>query len=332
MTQRSSVDLDQFGAESPVQNLVGGRRPGRHRAIVSGDSEDRIGDGRSVIISHYESGHVDQAARGDGGSLSRLRADSARRVVNAEQGTGPLQRYISSQVDAMHGSGEMLPLQQPFDGDGGARKGIAGRGFDHLQGGEIRSLQVDADPLAIGIHRGGGVGMNSDLGADQVGVRCARLLDDEYGEGSIRQLQVQHHGVGIFGDAMDGALDLYPLGVISAGLEEGKADARRVWRKRSATENANLRVVNDGTEASWFGDTTHVHQRSGEERCRQLGSLTDKDAPSVIVNEDGGKPGAVVGIEEGDHPAQMDGIAALGLLAGEAVRLECGGECGELAL
>jgi hypothetical protein len=72
---------------------------------------------------------------------------------------------------------------------------------------------------------------------------------------------------------MDGALDLYPLGVFLAGLEDGKVDAWRVRGERSAAENADLRVADDGTEASWGADTPHVHQGSGKELRRQLGSL-----------------------------------------------------------
>ena len=78
-----------------------------------------------------------------------------------------MQGYVSAQVNAMQGCGVMLPVQQTIDGDGRGGIGIAGRGFYHFYGGDARRLQVDADHLAIGVHRGGGVGIDADLSVHQ---------------------------------------------------------------------------------------------------------------------------------------------------------------------
>ena len=50
------------------------------------------------------------------------------------------------------------------------------------------------------------------------------------------------------------------------------------------------------------------------------------------MNEDRRISRAKVGIEVGNNPAQMDGEGADGLLVGEAVRLTCCRERGELLL
>ncbi len=91
-------------------------------------------------------------------------------------------------------------------------------------------------------------------------------------------------------------------------------------------------IADDGTEASGCGDTLHVYQGSDEELRRRPGVLTDKDAAGSVVNEDRRFSRTKVRIEVGNNPAQMDGEGAEGLLVGEAVRLPCCRERGQLPL
>ena len=158
------------------------------------------------------------------------------------------------------------------------------------------------------------------------------VFDHDDVDGSIRHRQAQNHAVARFDDVMDGTLDLNPLGVVGTGLEAGKADTRRVCGERSAAQDADLCIADDGTKPSRSADTLDVHQGSDEEFRGRCGSLSHIDASGGIVNEDRGISGAEVRIEVGDHSAQMDGIGADGLVVGEAMRLSCSGERGELTL
>ena len=58
-----------------------------------------------------------------------------------------------------------------------------------------------------------------------------------------------------FDDVVDGTLDFYPLRIIRTGFEMGKGDTRSTFGKGSAAEDADMRMADDGTEASGCGDS-----------------------------------------------------------------------------
>ena len=171
------------------------------------------------------------------------------------------------------------------------------------------------------------VGINSDFGIDQVGVGRARLLGYGDVDGAIPHLQAQCHAAGILDDPMNRAFHLHPLGVVSAGLEVGKPDSRRIRRKRSAAQDSKHRVADDWTEAARSAHPTHVQQGSYEERigrlARYLAEQLDKDSAGGIVNEDRWLALAKVRIEVGNNPAKMDREAKHGVFVAEAVRFPC---------
>jgi len=201
--------------------LFGGDGLGGDRVAYSGLSEYGIGDDRGAVFGGGESCHVNQVAGGERCVLGCLDANSARRVLNAERRTGPIQGDFSAQMDAVMGVGQLVPMQQTVDRHGRALEGIAGRCFHHGDRGQVGRHEVDADHLAVAIDGGSGIGVDSDFGVDQGGVGLAGLAQQGYADGSAFHGQAKGDAMAVLKDGVDSALDLNPLGVVKAGFEPG---------------------------------------------------------------------------------------------------------------
>jgi hypothetical protein len=106
-----AVDLNQIGIVIAFENLLDGDRHSHNGRAFSGDFEHRVGEGRLIVIRSRKAHNVNQIAQIEERILSRLNANSATHVLNAERGTGPLESHISAQVYAMERSGILIPMQ-----------------------------------------------------------------------------------------------------------------------------------------------------------------------------------------------------------------------------
>ena len=152
---------------------LGGGSLGRDRGVLPCDSEDRIGDDGALLSVSTNPAMSTRSPTATGWSdLSAHRFRGSRRECRARNRaiarvTLPRRWTRWKRVE------KCSHCNNPSMGMAECAKGSLGAGSSTCTSGEIRRLKVDADHLAVGIHSGRGVGMNPDLGVDQVGIRCA---------------------------------------------------------------------------------------------------------------------------------------------------------------
>ena len=128
---------------------------------------------------------------------------------------------------------------------------------------------------------------------------------------------------------VDDAFNLNPLPVLGAGQQVREGDRRGLAGNPGGSEDGDAGLIDDGGEVAGGAYAGDIDQGAGERGASGPdGIARDRgiDAAGAVTQEEGNAPLVQVAVEVGDDGLDVDGIAAAGLVRGEAVGLAQGGE------